>query len=224
MNFLKICQRLAVETGVNIPMSTVLGQTGELARIVNWVGDAWTEIQGDKLWNWMWEQPTLSLPASASSIATTISEHRWLKHGTYLPLVSSDSGDRFLDYLPWVEFCQVYPRITQQAGLTAWSIAPDNSMRFNAIVTPAAATDVVVQRYALPTTLTGDADTPGMPTDLHMLIVYEAMVRYADFDEAGSQRTSTVAKLNRMQQNLNDRCLPEFTLGAGLVSNAYYNL
>lgn len=224
MNYLQMCQRLARECGVNGTVVTTAGNKGEIQRVCDWVADSWTELQGDKHWNWMWEQANLTLPSGADRIQTDIPAERWLKETTYIPMVGSDNGDRFLDYMPWEVFTQVYPRIYAQNGVTAWTVDPQNSMRFNAIVSPAVDTTIRCERYKNPTVLVADTDTPvGMPLDLHMVIVYEAMVRYADFDEAGNQRATTINKLSRLKKNLVNRCLvQEFRFGPPLAAYPQY--
>lgn len=58
MNFLQLCQRAVVECGVsgyaaNSPTTTV-SQTGQLARVINWVNSAWVDIQSiHQDWQWM---------------------------------------------------------------------------------------------------------------------------------------------------------------------------
>ena len=60
MNFLQLAQRTAVECGVasssdiQTALPTVVGATGSLGRIVNWINDAWTDIEMDRNdWDWM---------------------------------------------------------------------------------------------------------------------------------------------------------------------------
>ncbi len=56
--YLKICQDVTRECGIaggadTSPKPTaVIGQSGELNRVVNWVSDAYTEIQSDIKWRW----------------------------------------------------------------------------------------------------------------------------------------------------------------------------
>ena len=60
MNYLQLAQRAAVECGVasntaiQTALPTTVGATGSLGRIVNWINDAWTDIQMDSdEWDWM---------------------------------------------------------------------------------------------------------------------------------------------------------------------------
>lgn len=60
MNFLQLCQRAIIECGVasnqaaTVVLPTVVGASGSVGRIVNWINDAWTDIQMDHDdWDWM---------------------------------------------------------------------------------------------------------------------------------------------------------------------------
>lgn len=54
MNFLQLCQRAVTECSASGTLTTTAGQIGGLARIVNWVGDAWLELQSERDdWDWM---------------------------------------------------------------------------------------------------------------------------------------------------------------------------
>jgi hypothetical protein len=60
MNMLQLCQRACVETGVasnsaiQAVLPSIVGATGSLGRVVNWIGDSWLELQelSDE-WDWM---------------------------------------------------------------------------------------------------------------------------------------------------------------------------
>jgi hypothetical protein len=54
VNFLQICQKTALESGVSGTLSTTAGQIGSLGRIVSWCADAWIELQSlHDDWSWM---------------------------------------------------------------------------------------------------------------------------------------------------------------------------
>jgi hypothetical protein len=215
VNYLQLCQRLARECGVNgTGPAAVAGQTGELARIVNWVQDAWLDIQGDKKWKFQWESPTLTITAGNSSIAGTIPEDRYDQNAAYLD--DGSARGRLLDFFPWDEFRHEYRVLNNDDNVTAWTIKPDGTIAFNALVT--VNTDVAVERFALPVTLLDDDDIPAAPEDLHMIIVWRAMVKYANFDEAGVQRTTAVDEFNAKQAAMFTRCLPQMRLGGPLGS------
>lgn len=60
MNFLQLCRRACVECGVasdraiQLALPTVVDASGSLGRVVNWVGDAWNDLQMQHDdWDWM---------------------------------------------------------------------------------------------------------------------------------------------------------------------------
>lgn len=76
MNFLALCQRAATECGVasgqaiQTAMPTTANATGSLARIVNWVSDAWTDIQMDfSDWEFMRSSNLLGAGVSFQTVA-----------------------------------------------------------------------------------------------------------------------------------------------------------
>ena len=52
--YLQLCQKLRQECEVGgTGPSAVTGQTGELARLVTWIADAYTELQQEYDWLWL---------------------------------------------------------------------------------------------------------------------------------------------------------------------------
>lgn len=214
MNFLQLCQRVAQETGVSanstvaLPI-TVVGQSNELKRIVDWTADAWRKLQGEKKWNWQWEQASLTMLATTSSLAGSIPESRYEKDSLYLPVAGQQGS--FPGFIPWDDFRLVYPFAPPGEKFNVWTVAPDGSIRVDQA--PTANVAFTVERYKLPTELAADTDTPEMPADLHMLIVHMAVMRYANFDEAGVQRAVTIDMIRDMRDDLYKRCLPDWRMG-----------
>ena len=218
--YLQLCQRTAVECGVanaslNPAPGSVVGQTGELLRVCNYVADAWRELQGRILWSWMWEVGTVTVPAGASKVAVGIAADRWIKRGVRIPGPPTSDG-RFLDYIEWQDFALLYA--TQYAGnsIGAWTIDPAGNFCINGLA-PAGGFTVLAQRYANPTALRLDTDVPGLPADLQMILVYKAMRKYAGFDEAGTQRALALDEERSLMADLQNRCLPTIQFGGSLL-------
>lgn len=71
MTFLDLVVRACEECAVNTDsLSTVVGQRGELKRMVNWVSDAWFKIQG-KHQDWRFLRTTASWPTIATQAEYT---------------------------------------------------------------------------------------------------------------------------------------------------------
>jgi len=71
--YLQLCALLrqnAIDSGTG--PATVLAQSGELARFVQWIADAWTELQNEKdEWFWMRKSFTVNTVADDSDYAYT---------------------------------------------------------------------------------------------------------------------------------------------------------
>lgn len=227
--YLEICQDIARECGVSgtaagdVPKA-VTGQVGELQRIVKWVQSCWRDIQGHRHWSWMWEEAPLVLPLDASVIdavsAGNVSAERYLVDTAQRtgPLTSMGWN---LEYVAWDDWKNWFNPQDIAAGNapTVFTIRPDNSLAFNGLATAAngGAMAFTIERYKNPTQLVLPDDVPEMPADLHDLIVYKGIVRYANFDEAGVTRSTAVTEVARLEADLIRRCLPEIRLGGPLT-------
>jgi hypothetical protein len=215
VNFLQLCQQLAHEAGVNGPgPTTVVGQDGSLesGRLVNWVNQSWLDIQAKRNWSWMWSNAQVTIPSGVNVITGSLAPSRYDKESAYFN--DGSTAWRNLCYMAWDEFRTAYRTLNSQNGVTTWTVRPDLALVFNATVS--ANTLVDIERYTNPTRMTLDADTPGMPEHLHELIIWHAMIHYADFDEAGVQRQTAVVKHNRLWADLLRACLPQMRMGGPL--------
>jgi hypothetical protein len=121
-----------------------------------------------------------------------------------------------MNYLPWVDFRARWPAAAIVEGTPYfWSIRPDKAFVVNA--KPAADTVYSVERYKNPAAFTADADVPGLPEEHHMLIVWKAMLLYANFEEAGVTRTVVQIEHDRHLAELAMTELPDVTFGEPLL-------
>lgn len=65
MTFLQLCQRLMIECSITGTMTTVAGQSGELARVVNWIQQAWIDLQTEHD-DWLFMRSSKLLGAGVS--------------------------------------------------------------------------------------------------------------------------------------------------------------
>lgn len=176
MNRLELVRRLVYESGATgLAIGTTIGQTGDALNYVNWIDDAYLEIQGLQNWPSMWEQAQLTLQAGKSTLAQSLGHKRYVK----------DSGriaGYDLEYLPWDEFRQTYKSLGNNTP-SVWTVRPDRSLAFNAVV--AADTTFTVERYRMPGRFTANDEEPLLFTEHRMMIVWRALMLYGGFDEAG---------------------------------------
>lgn len=191
--YLQLCSDLRQEsTDSGTGPSAVTGQSGELARFVKWVKDAWTELQQEHDdWLWMRRSFTVNTVASDGEYSYTdctdtttsaaISRFaRWYR-GRYdwkCYLQSAGvSGEYFLRWLDWDEFKQQY-RFGSQTDGQPIHVSMDPSQKFVLGPKPSAVYVVSGDYQMGPQILAADGDTPEMPSRFHSLIVYRAMIKY----------------------------------------------
>lgn len=207
MNRLELVNRLISEAGVtDRPLSTTLNQSGDAARYVNWIDDAWLEVQGMRNWPALWEQATVTVPAGESSASGTLGHERYVKDSATI-----NGGELF--YLPWDEFRLEYRSVTE-GNPSAWTIRPDRSFAVNAIVT--ADTPIQVERFKLPGRFSANDNAPALFTEHHMMIVWRALMLYGGFDEAGVAYKRGKAEYESMKQ-LAGTSLPNLRLSEPLL-------
>lgn len=176
MNRLELVRRLVYESGATgLAIGSTINQSGDALNYVNWIDDAWLEIQGIQNWPSLWEQATPTIPTGASTLAQTLSPKRYVKD-------SGRIGDADLDYLPWDQFRLEFKTISDGTP-SAWTVRPDRSLAFNAKVT--ADTVFTVERYRMPGRFTANDSTPLLFEEHHMMIVWRGLMLYGGFDEAG---------------------------------------
>lgn len=175
--------------------ATVTGQSGNLADCVDWAADAYNELQtsGDD-WRWMRSQFTVNTVASTeayaygactdSRLSATISRFsHWLVTDKYNPprayLASSGIGSAYhLQFIDWDTFCALYKIGTINGGPPA-HITIDPQDRLILGPTPNDVYTIEGEYQMSAQNLAVDSDEPEMPDQFHMLIVYDAMMKYA---------------------------------------------
>lgn len=179
------------KVGLPGTMTTVVGQTGELGRVVNWIDDAYLNIQLEKP-NWKWMLGTLSFPTVASQYAYTAANAgltdfaSWKMNSFRVYSTSVGFGsEQFLEESSYADWRDTYlfgsmRSITGRP--TEVAVGPDLTLNFGLI--PAAGYTVVGEYYKAPTRLTASADVPALASQFHMLIVYRAMMMYASYESA----------------------------------------
>jgi hypothetical protein len=220
MTFLQICQRLRSEAGIagTGPTSTA-NQLGELGRIVDWVQDAYVDIQ-EKHDQWGFMRAGFTLPiviGTALYPATSIPGlMAWLKPKDCDGLrcyLGSTADEQWLRYRPYDEFRGLRLMaamrdatgrpteytVTPNNGLLLWPI-PDNTYTIDGEYVQAAVKFV------------NDADIPVF-ADFHMVILWCALMKYAAYSAEPSLYAHAQKEYGRLVNKLELKYLPSITLG-----------
>lgn len=219
--FLQLCQRVAQESGTvsGTQPSTVVGQTGRLGSIVQWVAAAYSDIQNHrKTWLWMQGEFEASLTIAKQRYAgsdfalTRVAE---FDRGLFLYDASkgvSDEGP--LTYMQWRDFFNncltganraisgkpVYTSFDPSGSIALWP-TPDKAYKLHG------------QYRDTPQTLAADADVPEMPVRFHDIIIWKALIKLSQFDEAMTQYPLWNVEYRRLLSELEHDQLPRLTIG-----------
>lgn len=230
MNKLALAQKLVEKCGISGagPVTTI-AQTGELKRVVGWIDEAWTAIQQVRPdWEWMRASASFSTVAGQATytaaqcgvadLAEWIMNSRDCTFRCYLTSAGVNS-EIDLSYMPYGSWRDLYQfgnmRLVRSRPMSI-TITPDQSIGLG--MTPDSAGYTIVGDYFRePSMMTIDADIPAMPTRFHMLIVYQAMQYYAQYEGDEYVRQTSEREYNKMMGRMTIAQLPEVTVGGALA-------
>lgn len=208
--FLQLAQRLAREVGVaGTGPATVVSQTGEAGRLVNWIISAWDDIQMART-NWYWMRGDFTLPLVISQRAYTSTDAgistrfgMWDTNSLRIKKVSADDEEP-IDFAPYEDFRDRYligPQTVDKPQ--TYSIDPQLRLIFGPL--PDYAYTITGEYYKANQTLSVGADLPEMPAQFHLAIVYRAMMMYARYNSApeiyDDAQTNYMRIVNRLEMN-----------------------
>lgn len=243
MDFLALVKRLATETGteleekitsVAVPPATSYGETTEhRTRLVNWVQQAWIDIQGDQE-HWYFTIDEAYIPLVTGQVSYVV---RDIVNGQH---EGEEIYDEIVPYTAPVDnkYIWVVNAVDSDAvRQPSYRISPEfffgDRDRYNdhsvgvpyrwsidykdCLVTDSAPPNDDYQfrfQYKMnPQVLTENTDEPRrLPERFHMLIVYHAMVFYAGFDEAGNQYKRAEKLRRDMMNKLRLRYMPDYSM------------
>ena len=234
MNFLEIVQKTSRECQIpGVGPSAVTSQTGEALQLVDWVYDAWLEIQNRHV-NWRWMRSTFFFNTVADQqeyaftdctdevTTNTIDRFaRWWITSIEDPakiylLATGVGGQHWLSPSPWDAFKAVYKIGSQNSSLPAHvAITPADKIALGPA--PNDIYRVIGDYQKSPQLLAADGDTPDMPSQYHNLIVYRAMEKYAYFESAAEILARAEKEGNRLMRQVENNQLPKFRRGRALA-------
>lgn len=226
--FLELCQAVARDSGT-IPgtnPTTVVGQTGRLAKIVARTAEAWNLIQNlHDEWFWMQKEFSATITSTAARYsATDLSITDWSQWT--MPAENGDdritvykssigvSDEHPINYIPFPRYLRLYEMGSQTASTPVhYSIAPDGKLCFG----PQPDADHVVSgRYRKANqVLSANAHEPECPSRFHDIIKYRAQQIMAEFDEAPFP---TAVELARYKELLNALELSQLFRGQPIIT------
>lgn len=198
MTFLELCKALARESGTlsnfDSQPASVTGQTGRNQKVVQWIVQAWANIQAQhRTWRFRQQEFTGTLLASTgeyTAASLAISNFGFWPNGESehdaFTVYGSDgvSDETALHYMTWDAFKRRFRRGSQTDGRPQyWSISPAQELcvgpKPDGSYTITGSYIRSVQRLA------ANAEVPICPEDYHDGIVSYALEYLAEHDEGG---------------------------------------
>lgn len=230
MTYLELCQALRRECAVGgSGPAAVTNQTGELERLVNWIKDAYVEIQMEEP-NWRWLRSEFTFQTSADDDTYAYGDvndaftgsaitrfDRWWTEEVQIYLTSAGmSGRHHIPFSRWENFRRVWLTGDHDSQYpSCFSIDPRDNFRLGG--KPNDAYTVTGEYQKSPQELSADDDEPEMPAKFHTLIVARAMEKYAAYHAAPEVDAAAQRIIDRLMPELRANQLPEPRLGNALA-------
>ena len=208
MDFLALCQRTVLESGISeTGPSSVIGQTSDLLRMVNWVNDAWFELQASRnQWKWMLKSTGVpivtgknkyQLPSDVKNIVLDtlcLNGQRLYE----LPIPTHNCNERLSTSRPTGYYLNYKDEIVL-------SSIPDQNYTLS------------FEYFGKPELLQENLSTPDMPEEYHMIIVWAALREYAMYDEAPELYQKGENNFTKILTRLENNMLPSLQLAGPLA-------
>lgn len=229
MNFLQLVKRTRQECGIagDGPITTA-NQTREMKRLVDWVSQAWVDIQNDRSdWDFMWTQASFNtvdgqqVYAAGTGLDINIANMKKWRDGSFSTYLAAQGPAGEIDLggmVPYSRFSGYYmfgaQRLTRGRPVSI-AVTPDRKLALGPI--PDDVYTVEGEYYRRAQVLALDADVPLMDEDYHMLIVYRAMKKYGMFEVANEQILAAQEEYERLYNRLLNEYTPMIEMGDSLI-------
>jgi hypothetical protein len=243
MTYLELVQRMMSECGVSGTITTVAGQQGSIQRCVNWVQQAWTEIQtAHDDWTFMRSSKLLGEGVSFPTVSSQLFYPLGIAAGE-IGLAADDFGhwdmdsfrcmttsvgiqnETFMDHVLYDAWRDAYMYGAMQTVITR-PVAIAEGPQSQLCLGPASDGTYTITGdfYWAPQILEDDGDVPQnrggtftLPERFNMLIVYRAMDFYAAYESAPEVKQRANEGQGRMMPKLEALYLPQFLSGGALA-------
>lgn len=203
-------------------MTTTVGQTGVNLRVVNWVKNAWMDLQSLHQ-DWYFLRQDLAFSSSDNQSYTlsvmAATDLRMVDKESLRCYLTADgvANEQHLLWYDWDEFRNTYLFGSRQPGRPiAFSVDPaTKTLWLNSI--PGAGYTLSGYYWRNPVVLSANADVPAMPSQYHMLIVYRALMKYAGFEAAAEAKAEAVENYRPMLRAMEFDQLPRVRMGGPLA-------
>lgn len=231
MNYVQLVGRLRRKCRVSGSNPTTLAgnKVEEINRLMDWINEAWMAIQSIRPdWDWMRKStsfPTSTLVPTYQIADITALTAAFTDFGNWAPNtfrnyvtavgLASEFPMEHIDYDVWRNRYQLgAPRFTATRPIEV-SIGPGQSLNLGP--TPIDGYTISGDYYAIPGELSADTDTPTLPVQFHMAIVYRAMMYYGMSEAAPEVYQEGQAEYAKMLRSISNQQSNHFSLPGSLA-------
>ena len=231
MNFLALCQRVRQEGGISgSGPTTVVSQTGNLKRLVDWTNTAWMDIQtSHQNWDWMRSsasfttvaaQSTYPLGTGSGTVGVSVATFGMWDRDTFRNYVTSvgTNSEVFMDFIHYDTWRDSYMYGALRSTTTRplqMSISPAKAIVLGP--PPIVGYTITGDYFTAPLDMTLDADTPALPAQYHMAIVYRAMMSYGAYESAPEVYQRGEIEFGKLMRRMTADRIPETTWAGALA-------
>lgn len=223
MNFLQLCQRLIEKSDISGAIASVALQRGEMLKVVNWVNEAWRDIQiSNTNWDWMRDDFSFATTASVGEYAVAatgvVDFSKW--HCDTFRIYRTATGvvdENFMPEWDYRDFRDTYLYGLQVPGRPiVFAVKPKGSaLLLGALPDGIYTVRGEFQRKA--TLMVANTDEPAMPEEYHMVIVHAARMKYAASENAPEVMAEAQYDYRRMMSQLAELQTEALCTGAPLA-------
>lgn len=220
MTYLELCQSVRELAGIRgTGPTSVVSQTGEMLRVVNWVSKSWLDIQNlHKSWSFLIKDFSFTTTASKGDYSLSdmsLTDLRVIdKDSLRCEVTASGFQNRqFMEPWDWDAFRNLYRFNNLVEGRPIrFAVDPKDKTMCLAMIPDSIGYTITGRYYKRPVVLSADSDTPEIPSEYHMLIVYWALSKYAGYEAATEVKQEALENKGRLLAALESDMLPDMTL------------
>jgi hypothetical protein len=213
--WVELSQALRREAGVQGDGPTsVVGQQGMYANMVNWIDQEWLHIQNlHQNWDFMWAQGSITSDGSRDYTLDPVPSK------IHARSIAATDGNLMsnVDYIDWLKYNELYKLYDgsneRPPSVMTLLPSPRGTVRFSDAV-PAGWT-ISFEYQKEPTRFTSGTDTTTIPDPYDDVIVFKALMDYGLFYNAPEAVQHGAARYDELLASLRERHLmpPQIRLG-----------
>ncbi len=223
--FLELCVDLRREAGISgTGPTSVLNQTGEYQRVVEWILSADQKVQNlHTNWDFLrndFSFQTIANTANYTKAAASLLELASWKDDTFRCYLTATgvNDQQELDYMPWAHFRYSYAlgsMSTQVGRPTVFTVKPDESVTIWPI--PNDAYTITGEYFKRAQVMAANASEPLMPRQFQEVIVWRALMLYGAYAGAPEKYSHGQNEYKSMLAALELNQLPAIEFGETLA-------